>query len=196
MNDSVSTRGPSARRAWLQLGGATALLMLWSMLSQLFPWGVPTVAQYSAVHGTPYVFISPGLVTEAAGTFTTNRFDDTFAGTIATLATDRSFTWLVSVPRTAYQPARYFAGELLTQLFVALGLMLMYRVTRPASRGRYLQLVAAAALLAGTAIYGSQVNWWGMPPGFAAGMVGNLLGGWLLASWWIGGRGAPAALAS
>lgn len=195
MSGHVAEARRSARWWAVSSIGATILLMGWSMVSQLLPWGVPTVAQFSAVEGEPYVFMSPQLVAAPSGQFTTARFDEVFAGSIATLATDRTFSWIVSVPREAYRPARYFAGELATQFLVALGLTAIAVMMRAASRSRHLQLVATIAVLAGVATYGTQVNWWGMPATFAAGMVANLVAGWLVASWWLGRRVSSATVA-
>lgn len=161
---------------------AGLLLFLWSGLSQLFPWGVPTVPTFAATTDDPGAFQAPHLVRVPAGTFTTPAFDERLGDGIATLTTDRSFAWVVSIPRERYDPGRYFGLELLSQLVVAALLVAFLRLTGELPRRRRVQALALLAAAGLVATYGVMANWWGLPARYALGLSVNVVVGWCLAA--------------
>ncbi len=158
------------------------VLFVWSGVTQCLPWGVPTTPQYDASGRPPHDMQSETTVRAAPGTWTTAAFDAQLGSSMLTLTTERTFAWIVAVPITAYDPARYFALELAAQLAVSLGLVALTLLTKELSRSRRLGAVAIAALAASVASYGQMMNWWGMPAWYGIGMSANLTVGWLLAA--------------
>jgi hypothetical protein len=185
MNDPVSSRVPSSRPGLsgaLQAAAvavATVVLFLWSGLTQMFPWGVPTVQNVAQTSGDPDAF-GATLTRLPPGALATPRFDVELGDGISTLTTDRSFAWIVSVPIERYDPVRYFATELATQAMCALVLVLALRLSSPLPRREGAGLVALFAVGASAASYGVMANWWGLPLLYAGGMSFNLVVGWLL----------------
>jgi hypothetical protein len=168
----------------------TLILFLWSGVSQMFPWGVPTAQAISAQSSKQTSsFQTPNLIELPAGTLTTTQFDDQMLGKISTLTTDKSFSWIISSPIVYYNVGNYFMREVVTQLFVALLLSLMLWQMRQMAMNDRLKLIGFAALLAVIGIYGQQINWWGMPLIYGLGAGVNLIIGWLLvafvASKWV-----------
>jgi len=78
------------------------VLFLWYALAQFFPWGTASVSKFSATSGETYVLGVSGLEKAPPGTWTTEAFEDQLGGRISTLATDRSFSWIVAAPRAHY----------------------------------------------------------------------------------------------
>jgi len=157
------------------------VLFLWYGLVQLFPWGTGNVGNFSATSGGSYVSGAPGLEEAPPGTWTTEAFDDRLGGRISTLATDRSFSWIISAPREHYSIPRYFAFHALTQAGVAAFLVLVLCVLAPLPRARRLAAVGVLGLAATIATYGGMLNWQGMPAAYGVGESFNLVVGWLLA---------------
>ena len=157
------------------------VLVLWYGLTQLFPWGTGSVSNFSATSSETYVSGPPGLEKASPGTWTTEAFEDRLGGRISTLATDRSFSWIVAAPREHYSIPRYFAFHALTQAAVAAFLVLVLGVLAPLPRLRRLAAVAVLAMTGAIATYGGMLNWWGLPVAYGLGEGFNLLVGWLLA---------------
>ena len=168
----------------------TLILFLWSGVTQMFPWGVPTAQSISAQSSKQTSsFQTPNLIELPAGTLTTAQFDDQMLGKISTLTTDKSFSWIISSPIAYYNVGNYFMREVVTQLFVALLLSLILWQMRQLSMNDRLKFIGFAGLLAVIGIYGQQINWWGMPLIYGLGAGVNLIIGWLLvafvASKWV-----------
>lgn len=170
---------PSALRTAAAIVGSTLTLFCWSGLCQVFPWGVPTVRTFAETSAEPSAF---GAVLQRVtpGTLTTGGFDEQLGDGIATLTTDRSFAWVVSVPLRRYDPTRYFLGELLCQLVCSMLLVLGLRLLEPVPRPRRLAIVGLLAAAATVGTYGVMTNWWGLPLRYSGGMSVNLVIGWLL----------------
>jgi hypothetical protein len=159
----------------------TVLLVLWNGLTQLFPWGLGAVSNFSATSGESYALAAPRLEEAPPGTWTTPAFEAQLGNGISTLATDDSFSWIVAVPRERYDPARYVSLHILSQAAIALFLVL---VLWPLQRLRRTARLASVLLLGVAAMLGSHgtmMVWWGTPAAYAVGSAGNLLAGWLLA---------------
>lgn len=172
---------PSPTRLVAAVLSGALLLFVWGGLAQQLPWGLGSVRSYSTTQGAPYVFAAPGLRTAPPGTYVTDAFETELARGISTLATDTSFSWVVSVPRSAYDPARYLGVEALTQLAVAATLGLLLTALRRLERRAAIVVILGAAAAALLATYGAMANWWGLPMGYAGGMAINLVVGWGLA---------------
>ena len=159
----------------------TMTLFVWNAISSLsFPWGVGSVNNHSATSGASYVLAAPGLEEKPPGTWTTQAFEDRFGNGISTLATDRSFSWIVSVPRNRYNLTRYFAFQILAQFGVALFLVLVLWLLKPLPRGRRVATVLGLGVAGMIASYGAMMVWWGLPAAYGVGTSVNLLVGWLL----------------
>jgi hypothetical protein len=138
------------------------------------------VGNFSATSGEAYVSGAPGLEEAPPGTWTTEAFDDRLGGRISTLATDRSFSWIISAPREHYSIPRYFTFHALTQAGVAAFLVLVLWVLAPLPRARRLAAVGVLGVAATIATYGGMLNWQGMPAAHGVGESFNLVVGWLL----------------
>ena len=160
---------------------SAVLLFLWSGLSQVFPWGVPTAQTVST--GSAENFQAPNLIQLPAGSLTTPGFDAQFVNRVSTLTTEVTFSWIVSKPLTYYQPGAYFLREALTQLLVGFCLALLLHLSVSLRQRRRWALVGVAALAGIIAQVGPLMNWWGLPPAYALGTAANLLIGWLLVAW-------------
>lgn len=168
--------------AWL---GATIVLFIWSGLSQALPWGPSSAGRFAAFAGKPFVPASDATVHAPPGAWVTDRFEQDFPGRVITLATDRSFNWIVSIPASDYRLPRYFVCEAITQAAVALALTKLLAVLHALPKVRQLATVAGFAFAAGVATHGQLMNWWGVPAAYAMGAMANLLVGWTLAAAWI-----------
>jgi hypothetical protein len=171
----------TAPRAVLAVVAGTIVLVVWYGLTQLFPWGTRTVSNFSATSGEAYATAAPELVEAPAGTWTTEAFEEQLGGRISTLATDRSFSWIVAAPRQSYGIPGYFAFQFLTQAGVAACLTLVLGLLAPLPRPRRLAVVGTMGLAATVGIYGGMMNWWGMPAGYGVGESVNAVAAWLLA---------------
>lgn len=162
---------------------STLILFLWSGLTQMFPWGVPT-AQSIATQSNKQTesFQTPNLVELPANSLTTEKFDEQFANKISTLTTDKTFSWIIAKPVDYYNVGNYFIKEIITQLLVALLLATLLILTVGLPNQKRLTIIAISGVLAVTAIYGQMMNWWGVPPTYALGAGLNLIIGWLLSA--------------
>ena len=170
----------SRTRCLLAVIVGTLILFVWNALTQFFPWGVGAVDNLSATSGQSYVLVTSGLEVAPPGTWTTQAFDDRLGNGVSTLATDRSFSWIVAVPREGYNLTRYFALHVLTQAGVALFLVLVLWLLKPLPRGRRMASVFVIGVAAMIGTYGSMMVWWGLPAAYGLGASVNLLAGWLL----------------
>lgn len=160
---------------------AGLLLFLWSGLTQLFPWGVPSShVVVSQETGASEPFLAGEIEVLPPFALTTPRFDLEFANRVGTLTTDETFSWIVSRPLAYYQPSGYFARELLTQLLVGLLLSAVALSTRRLPPTRRLGIFGLTGVGAAVSSYGTLSNWWGLTTAYALGVSVNLVVGWLL----------------
>ncbi|MBL8953090.1 MAG: hypothetical protein JNK82_20100 [Myxococcaceae bacterium] len=163
------------------VAAVTLALFFWSGLSQQLPWGVPTVKNVVATTGPVSDFAgTANLVMLPPGALTTPRFDTELGRGISTLTTEGTFAWVMSIDRAGYDPLRYLALELVSQLGVAMFIVVVMWQLRQLAASRRVGVVASMALCASTATWSVLANWWGVPPLFAAGMSLNLIVGWVL----------------
>jgi len=161
---------------------STIVLFLWSGITQIFPWGVPTTQTISTqTNKQTENFQTPNLIELPSNSLTTNKFDEQFVGKISTLTTDKTFSWIITTPIESYDITGYFIIEILTQLIVALFLAILLTMTVGLSNKNRLTIILLAGLLAVTGIYGQMMNWWGMPANYALGTGFNLIVGWSIA---------------
>lgn len=170
----------SGTRCVLAVIVGTIVLFLWNALTQFFPWGVGVVNQLSSTSGEAYVIDVPRLEEAPPGTWTTPAFEDRLGDGVSTLATDRSFSWIVAIPRADYNFARYFAYHTVVQCGVALFLVLVIWLLQPLSRMRRLTAVLFLGVAGMLASYGTLMVWWGLPAGYGVGSAVNVLVGWFL----------------
>lgn len=155
-------------------------LFLFSGLSQALPWGVPTAqAVISTTSSVVDDFAPEDAVVLPANALTTERFDAVVEGRVNTLTTDDTFSWIISIPVEAYDPATYLGLEAATQFAVGALLVGFVWSTRHAPLRTRLGYVAGVGVLAVVATYGRLMNWWGLPAGYALGESVNLLGSWV-----------------
>jgi hypothetical protein len=162
---------------------STVILFLWSGLTQLFPWGVPTAQAISSqtIKKTES-FQTPNLIELPANSLTTENFDNQMVDKISTLTTDKTFSWIITKPTTYYNVGQYFMREVLTQFIVALLMALILFYTTKLNLKTRLTITIIVGIIAVTAIYGQMLNWWGMPAIYALGAGFNLIFGWVLIS--------------
>jgi len=162
---------------------STVILFLWSGLTQMFPWGVPT-AQTISAQSTKQTenFIAPNLIELPANSLTTEKYDEQFVNKISTLTTDKTFSWIITKPVGYYNVGNYFIKEVLTQLLVALLLATLLVLTVGLTNQKRLTIIAISGVVAVTAIYGQMMNWWGVPAIYALGAGINLTIGWMLSA--------------
>ncbi|MCA2979529.1 MAG: hypothetical protein INH41_28445 [Myxococcaceae bacterium] len=170
---------PTPLRFAVAVIACAATLFVWSGLTQVFPWGVPTVQVVAQTTGEPAAFgASP--VRRPPGALATSAFDDELGDGNGTLTTDRSFAWIVSVPVERYHPTRYFIGEAVTQLACAAMLVEALWLLSSLPLPRRALVLALLATAAAGATYGYMTNWWGLPLRYSGGMSVNLVVGWVL----------------
>lgn len=160
---------------------ATVILFLWSGLTQMLPWGVPTTQTItSQTNKQTEHFQAPNLIELSPHSLTTEKFDEQFVNKISALTTDKTFSWIISKPTSYYNVRQYFIKEIVTQLIVALLLtLILFFTTRLDNKARLI-IIGIAGTSAVTAIYGQMMNWWGVPAIYALGAGFNLIIGWLL----------------
>lgn len=162
---------------------STVILFLWSGVTQMFPWGVPTAQSISSqTSKQTESFQTPNLIEFPANTLTTEKYDEQFVNKISTLTTDKTFSWIIAKPVNYYNVSNYFIREILTQLLVALLLATLLVLTIGLPNQKRLTIIAISGLLAVTAIYGQMMNWWGVPAIYALGAGLNLIIGWTLSA--------------
>ncbi|MEO0273227.1 MAG: hypothetical protein ABIM30_09120 [candidate division WOR-3 bacterium] len=161
---------------------STVILFLWSGLTQMFPWGVPTAQTISTQSNKQTKsFQTPNLIELPPNSLTTEKFDEQFVNKISTLTTDKTFSWIITSPIDNYNVSTYFIKEVITQFLVGLFLGLILSLTVQLTNKTRLILIGLSGILAVTAIYGQMMNWWGLPSIYALGAGFNLIVGWLIA---------------
>ncbi|MCC5928869.1 MAG: hypothetical protein JJU28_06460 [Cyclobacteriaceae bacterium] len=171
------------KRPLFSILAMSAILFIWSGISQMFPWGVPSAQTISAQsEQNTESFQAPNLIEMEAGSLTTSTFDEVMRGKISTLTTDKTFSWIITAPIDNYNPMGYFVWEIITQLFIGIFLTLLLIKLSAQPLTDKLLVVGLAGLLAFTGIYGQMLNWWAMPAMYAVGAGINLIIGWLLAA--------------
>jgi hypothetical protein len=169
-------------RTFVVIIATAVVLFVWSGLTQLFPWGVPSatvVVSQSTPQSTP--FQAANIRQLPAHELTTPQFDRALVNHVTTLTTDETFSWIVSKPIAYYSPTNYFLREALTQLIVALLLVCIALLTRTLALRERMLLFLVISLAASAGSYGQLLNWWGLTPTYALGASVNLIAGWLIA---------------
>ena len=106
---------------------STAVLFLWSGVTQMLPWGVPTTQNVSVQTSTHDSEV-PNLVKLPVHSLTTEQFDAQFINKVSTYTTDETFSWIVTQPlREDY--STYFIVEAITQFVVALLIAFLLMIT-------------------------------------------------------------------
>jgi hypothetical protein len=155
----------------------TILLFMWSGLTQMLPWGIPT-AQKITVQEESIANEPPNLIKLQPNTLTTEDFDSVFNHKISTYTTEKTFSWIITQPlKTDY--SSYFIGEIITQFLVGILLTLLLVLTKSFKTQKRMMLVGAISLIAWLGTYGQLLNWWAMPATYAIGVGVNLMIGWL-----------------
>jgi len=161
----------------------TVILFLWSGISQMFPWGVPSSNTLRSTSNSEVKnFQAPNLKSFKANELTTDKFDEEMVNKVNTLTTDKTFSWIVTKPISYYNPMKYFFGEIITQLFVALILTLIILFTAGLKINLRILFVVLIGILSSVSIYGQLFNWWGLTVQYALGASINLILGWVLGS--------------
>ncbi len=162
---------------------STVILFLWSGITQMFPWGVPTAQTItSQTNKQTESFQVPTLIEFPANSLTTKKYDELFVNKISTLTTDKTFSWIITKPVVYYNAGNYFMKEIITQLLVALFLATLLVLTVGLPNQKRLTIISITGILAVTAIYGQMMNWWGVPAVYALGAGLNLIIGWTLSA--------------
>lgn len=164
---------------------STAILFLWSGLTQVLPWGIPTT-QNVTVQTTNTLQQSniPNLVKLPVGELTTSNFDSQFNHKISTYTTDRTFSWIITQPLPNNYKG-YFIHEAITQLLVSILLSILLYLTIRLNLQTRMILIMVAGIAASTATYGQLMNWWNIPAAYGLGVALNLVLGWLISSFVI-----------
>ncbi|MBD81440.1 MAG: hypothetical protein CL840_21155 [Crocinitomicaceae bacterium] len=156
----------------------TVLLFLWSGITQMLPWGIPTTQKITVQSGD--IANEPSnLIKLQPNALTTNDFDSTFNHKISTYTTNATFSWIVTQPlRTDY--TSYFVGEIITQFFVGVLLVVLLLLTKNHNIQTRMLFVGIVGLITWVATYGQLLNWWALPATYAIGVGANLIIGWLV----------------
>lgn len=163
---------------------STVILFLWSGITQIFPWGVPTAQTItSQTNKQTENFQTPNLIELPANSLTTEKYDEQFVNKISTLTTDKTFSWIITKPVGYYHVGNYFIREIITQLIVALFMATLLFLTVGLPNKMRLAIIIICGALAVTAIYGQMMNWWGVPAIYALGAGLNLIIGWILSAY-------------
>ncbi len=181
---------PNLKRILLSIIFMTAVLYLYSGMSQMLPWGVPTAQVVFSHDAEAQIFQSTADIQQFQPyEFTTPKFDEQFKNKISTLSTDETFNWIVSSDIGDYNPTRYLVLEFFTQLLVAIFLTLGLALTTSLANNQRLMIVLFLALAALSATFLQQLNWWRIPSNYQLGMMLNIFIGWglctLIAAKWI-----------
>ena len=132
------------RDALVVLLGA-AVLFFYYGAAQVLPWGAGSARNFSSTSGAPYV--SAGQLTEGPeGVWVTEAFESEFVDGVSTLATDRTFSWIFSVPSERYDLGRYFGFHAVTQVVVALMLFVALRLLAHLPRSRRMLTVGCLVI--------------------------------------------------
>jgi len=159
----------------------TVILFLWSGITQMFPWGVPSANTLRSTSNSEVKnFQAPNLKTFKVNELTTEKFDEELVNKVNTLTTDKTFSWIITKPISYYNPMKYFFGEIITQLFVALILTLIIFFTSGLKVNVRILFVVLIGILSSVSIYGQLFNWWGLTIKYALGASINLIVGMML----------------
>lgn len=162
---------------------STVILFMWSGLTQMFPWGVPTAQTITAQSlKQAETFEVPNLIALQPNSLTTDKFDELFVDKISVYSTDRTISWVIAKPLNYYNIEAYFTKEIVTQFIVALLLALLLSITTKLDNRARILLIGISSVAAVTGIYGHMLNWWGMPTIYALGAGINLVFGWIISS--------------
>jgi hypothetical protein len=158
------------------------LLFVWSGVTQMLPWGVPTAQNITVQTSESEQNSSiPNLVQLPAGSLTTVEFDAQFINKISTYTTNDTFSWIVTQP-VQNNYTGYFVGEFITHLIFSIFLSILLLLTVQLDLRTRMVIVAVAGLAAVSATYGQMMNWWRLPAIYAVGVSFNVMVGWTLAS--------------
>ena len=161
----------------------TIVLFLWSGLTQMLPWGIPT-SQKITVQSDNIVNVIPNLIKLQPNTLTTDDFDSTFNHKISTYTTDSTFSWIITQP-LKINYSSYFIGEVITQFIVGIFLTILLVLTQKHKIQTRMLFICIVGLVAWTATYGQLLNWWAMPAAYAIGVGVNLVIGWLVSGFLV-----------
>ena len=180
----------SLKRILLSIILMTAVLYIYSGMSQMLPWGVPTAQVVFSQDGEAQIFQSTADIQQFQPyEFTTPKFDEQFRNKISTLSTDETFNWIVSSDIGGYNPTRYLVLEFFTQLLVAVFLTLGLALTISLANNQRFMIILFLALAGLSATLLQQLNWWRIPSDYQLGMMINILISWglctFIAAKWI-----------
>ena len=161
---------------------STLILFLWSGITQILPWGVPTSQNITVQTDEENINSQvSNFVQLPPESLTTEEFDAQFLDKISTYTTDETFSWIVTQAlNTNY--TNYFVAEIITQLIVSIFLSGLLLLTVPLNLQSRMMIVVIVSLAAFTATFGQLMNWWRLPASYALGVGLNLLIGWTLSS--------------
>lgn len=164
---------------------STVILFVWSGVTQMLPWGIPTAQNITVQTDEENINSQvPNFVQLPPNSLTTEGFDEQFIDKVSTYTTDQTFSWIVTQAlNTNY--ASYFVYEILTQLLVSIFLSTLLLLTVQLDLQSRMTIVVVVSFMAFTATYGQLMNWWGLPALYALGVGLNLLIGWTISSFII-----------
>ena len=158
------------------------ILFLWSGLTQIFPWGVPSTNNIISSQSNQTKEIeASNLKRFTVNKFTTAEFDQEMVNKVNTLTTDMTFSWIVTKPLSYYNPIHYFMREVLTQFLIGFLLTIICLLTQPLPFKQRFLTVLFVGIITGISTYGQLFNWWGLTAIYALGVSANLLIGWAIA---------------
>lgn len=161
---------------------SSLILFFWSGMTQILPWGVPTVNVLSSqTTGQTELFQAPHAKYLPPNDLTTSKFDTELVNQVNTLATDNTFSWIVTKPLSYYSPTNYFMREMMTQFMVGLLLTVIAVLTKSLPLKQRLLIILVIGLAAAVGTYGQLFNWWGLTGIYVLGVSLNLVAGWLIA---------------
>ncbi len=150
----------------------------WGFITQFLPWGVPVTQTVVSQRGNTSLFMAPNAIEEPVRSLVTESFDTLMINKVSTLATDRTFSWIVSIPIQDYDMNRYFAFEMITQILISILLVALLTLSRNLPQKNRILILLMASLISIVGIYLPFMNWWGLPATYALGAGLNLIVGW------------------
>lgn len=166
----------------LQVLLAAIVLLGIGGLAQTLPFGVGSAKRYAQKNKADLFGNKPGSVTDVTDKpVTTDRFDELMTNNVSTLSTAKTFSWIVSKPISYYNPMAYFSREIVTQILVAAGLIILTHIV-DFDTTKSLALTAISSVIAVIATYGQLANWWGLSARYSIGAGLILITSWLFAS--------------
>lgn len=161
------------------------ILFFWGFITQFLPWGVPVTQTVISQEGNTSLFMAPNAIEVPVRNLVTESFDTLMVNRVSTLATDRTFSWIVSIPIQDYDMNRYFIFEMITQIFISILIVAILTLTRNLPQKNKLLLLLIVSFISIVGIYFPFMNWWGLPPNYALGSGLNLLMGWTVTGYTI-----------